>query len=117
MLRLREIREQSGFNQSEVAAELGISRQSYNFYENGKRDPDTLTLQKIADFFGVTIDYLVGRNTSEKPKKKIPKELKKLLDEEEITLNGRMVSPEDKEKMLRIIEALYYDAKEENKRK
>lgn len=50
MLRLREIREQSGFNQSEVAAELGISRQSYNFYENGKRDPDTLTLQKIADF-------------------------------------------------------------------
>ncbi|WP_419077421.1 helix-turn-helix domain-containing protein [Phascolarctobacterium faecium] len=85
--------------------------------------PTVETLSKIAKGTGVSVAYLAALANGddftgdEEPKKKIPKDLKKLLNEEEITLNGRMVSPEDKEKMLRIIEALYYDAKEENKRK
>lgn len=85
--------------------------------------PTVETLSKIAKGTGVSVAYLAALangddfTDNDEPKKKIPKDLKKLLDEEEITLNGRMVSPEDKEKMLRIIEALYYDAKKENKRK
>ena len=43
--------------------------------------------------------------------------MKKILEEEEVTLNGRMVSEEEKEQMLRVLEALYRDAKEKNKRK
>lgn len=115
MLRLREIRESKGITQTAAANDLKLTRQTYSHYENGRRDPDTNTLKAIAKYFNVSVDYLLGADTPSD--KKIPKDLKKLLDEEEITLNGRMVSPEDKEKMLRIIEALYYDAKEENKRK
>lgn len=115
MLRLREIRELKGITQTAAANDLKLTRQTYSHYENGRRDPDTNTLKAIAKYFNVSVDYLLGADATSD--KKIPKDLKKLLDEEEITLNGRMVNPEDKEKMLRIIEALYYDAKEENKRK
>lgn len=61
MLHLRELREKRGLSQADIARALGISRQSYNFYENGKRDPDTNMLKSLADFFGVTSDYIIGR--------------------------------------------------------
>jgi len=110
---LKSLREQHGLSQQDVADKLNIDRTTYVKYESGSSKP-VRKLAEIASLFNVSTDYILG---TEEPKKKIPKDLKKLLDEEEITLNGRMVSPEDKEKMLRIIEALYYDAKEENKRK
>ena len=64
MLRLREIREAKGMSQIEAAKQLNVSRQSYNFYENGKRDPDTQTLQRMAEFFNVSVDYLLGRDAN-----------------------------------------------------
>ena len=63
MLRLRELREYRGLSQAQVAEKLGVSRQSYNFYENGKRDPDTEILKTMADFFEVSLDCLVGRES------------------------------------------------------
>lgn len=68
MLRLREIREAKGMSQVEAAKQLNVSRQAYNFYENGKRDPDTQTLQRIAEFFNVSTDYLLGRCNTPFPK-------------------------------------------------
>ena len=61
MLHLRDLRIKRGLSQADVARELGISRQSYNFYENGKRDPDTAMVKVLAEFFGVSTDYLLGR--------------------------------------------------------
>jgi len=48
-------------SQEEVAKQIGISQRTYSHYENGKREPDHKTLITIADFFDVTIDYLLGR--------------------------------------------------------
>lgn len=86
--------------------------------------PTVETLAKIAKGTGVSVAYLAalanGDNTdniSFQENKKIPKDLKKLLEEEEITLNGRMMSAEDKEKIYKVIEVMYHDAKEQNKRK
>lgn len=62
MLRLKNLRQKMGLSQTDVARALGVSRQSYNFYENGKRDPDTEMLKNIADYFNVSVDYLLGRN-------------------------------------------------------
>lgn len=45
---------------------MNISRQSYNFYESGKRDPDTKMLATLASFFNVTSDYLLGITPSPK---------------------------------------------------
>lgn len=116
MKRLKELRLQCGFTQQQVASAIGKTYQAYSYYENGKRDPDTETLKLLADFFNVSTDYLL-ESSQNVENKKIPKDLKKILEEEDITLNGRMVSEEEKEQMLRILEALYYDAKEKNKRK
>ncbi len=68
--RLRELREARNLSQADIAKALNISRQSYNFYENDKRDPDTQTLKALADFFNVTIDYLLGRDEFERVKNK-----------------------------------------------
>ena len=52
-------------SQALVASELGISQRAYSNYENGTREPDFTTLAKIADHFGVSIDYLLGREQSQ----------------------------------------------------
>ncbi len=59
MIRLRSLREQKGVSQKEIADYINKTPQAYSLYENGKRDPDTLTLKKLADYFHVTIDYLL----------------------------------------------------------
>lgn len=56
--RLRELR--GKMTQKEVAAELSISRASLGFYEEGSRKPDIAVLLKIADFYNVSCDYLLG---------------------------------------------------------
>lgn len=61
MNRLRELRKNKGLTQKEVAQAIGVSAQSYGYYENWINKPDPETLTKLADFFGCTIDYLVGR--------------------------------------------------------
>lgn len=60
MLRLKEARKRSAMTQQQVADSLGISRSSYTNIENGKRDPDTRTLRRLADLFEVSADYLLG---------------------------------------------------------
>lgn len=59
--RLRELRKGKGFTMEKMADELGISSGSISNYENGQRLPDIEVAAKIADYFGVSIDYLIGR--------------------------------------------------------
>lgn len=59
-MRLKELRMRKGLTQKGVAEALNIARNTYNQYETGKRAPDIETLCRIANFFGVSVDYLVG---------------------------------------------------------
>ena len=66
--RLKELRSAVGLNQSEMAEKLGVSVSSYQKYEREKNSimPSIEVLIKIAEFFGVSVDYLLGReNQSE----------------------------------------------------
>lgn len=60
-VRLKELRLQHGFSQEELAEKIGIKRNSYSDWENGKCKPNYEKLEKIADFFGVSLDWLFGR--------------------------------------------------------
>lgn len=60
-LKLKEIRTLKGYSQQEVADRLHCSAISYSRYETGNRSPSYDILVKIADFFDVTVDYLLGR--------------------------------------------------------
>ena len=67
MTNLKALRKKAGVYQSDVANAIGMSVQAYSHYETGRRDPDTKTLQKLADYFGVSVDAVIG-NTDEEPK-------------------------------------------------
>jgi len=62
---LKELRENRHLTKKQVALGVGITDRAYIAYEYGERDVSTDTLCKFADFYGVTTDYLLGR---EKPK-------------------------------------------------
>ncbi len=57
----KELRTSKGYTQEELAKRLKISRSRIGMYETGAREPDFETLEAIADFFNVDIDYLIGR--------------------------------------------------------
>ena len=64
-MNIKDIRMRKGLTQSEVASALGVSSVVYSRYENGKRQPSIDTLIQMADIFGVTVDYLLGRQDIE----------------------------------------------------
>ena len=58
---LKELRSAFGMTQDELAQALGISRSRIGMYELGQREPDFETLEKLADYFNVDYDFLLGR--------------------------------------------------------
>ena len=74
MNNLTLLRKEKGLTQKDVADHLGISRQAYANYEAQNREPDINTLKSLSEFFGVTIDYILGNESSRSKTKgiKIP---------------------------------------------
>ncbi len=60
-MRLKEIRKKRGISQLKLAMDLNMNQNSVSRYESGEREADYATLIKIADYFDVSIDYLLGR--------------------------------------------------------
>ena len=60
--RLKELRNSRRIYQREMADYLGVTTRAYQFYESGGRYPDFQGLLALADYFDVSIDYLVGRS-------------------------------------------------------
>lgn len=64
MPRLSELRKQKGLKQGDLAAFLGVAQSTLSGWENGKFEIDDKNKIKLADFFGVSVDYLLGREVS-----------------------------------------------------
>lgn len=58
---LKKLREKHGLTKRELCEKTGISERAYLTYEFGEREPKISVVQKLADFYGVTTDYLLGR--------------------------------------------------------
>ena len=67
MNRLRELRRAKGLTLKEVGSLVGVAESTMSLYESGKRQPDYEMLQALAEFFGVSTDYLLGRTDVERP--------------------------------------------------
>lgn len=65
--RLRELRNEKGKKQHEVADYLGITRPAYTAYESGNRQPDLATVTKLAEYFNCSTDYLLGKSDDPRP--------------------------------------------------
>ena len=63
--RLKQLRKEKKVTQQDVANYLGITRPAYTAYEKGNRSPDYDLLNKLAKYFNVTTDYLLGSTSNE----------------------------------------------------
>ena len=63
-MRLKEIRKMRGITQLKLAMDLGLNQNSVSRYENGEHEADYRTLISIADYFNVSIDYLLERTNN-----------------------------------------------------
>lgn len=116
--RIRSLRNSRNLSQKLLAEKLKIPNQNLSNYERGFRQPDYETLQKIADFFEVSTDYLLGRtdkkemvfnelpNLSAKEERDIAKDLEKTLEdlensEDALMFDGEPIDEHTKE-MIRI---------------
>ncbi len=59
--RFQMLREERGWKQSDMARQLWVGQSTYSGYETGKIQVPVDTLLKLADIYGVSIDYLLGR--------------------------------------------------------
>lgn len=90
MERLRELRKSKGISLKELGAIVGVAESTMSLYESGKRQPDYETLLKLAEYYGVTVDYLLRGSEEEQ------------LPEELVILNrkARNWSPEKRKQLL-----------------
>jgi len=65
-MKLKEIRESKAISQRQAALALNLSPTVYNRYENGLREPPNIILLSMADYFGVTVDAILGRDEEKK---------------------------------------------------
>ncbi|MCT6891076.1 MAG: helix-turn-helix domain-containing protein [Lactobacillus sp.] len=63
--RIASLRKEKNLSQNATAKKLNISTSTLSMYETGNREPNNEILSKIADFFGVTTDYLLGRKSKD----------------------------------------------------
>jgi putative transcriptional regulator len=66
--RIKEIRDAHGLTQEDLATAIGVSRTTITKYERNERVPDLITLTKITEILGISLDYVCGRKPSVKEK-------------------------------------------------
>lgn len=121
---LKMLRIEHGWTQTELAKLLNVAKGTVSNWENENRFPDKDMLNKIADTFKVSMDYLLGRTDEEKLTIATPNITKKdikdhntfMEDAKALFMNDN-VAEEDLEKIYRDISELYWEAKEINKKK
>lgn len=109
--RLTNLRESRGWSKTYTANKLKLNLPTYANYEYGRREPDLETVERIADLFDVTADYLMGRKSSPNVVIKKPTDLNEALDSV-MSFDGKPLNEHDKKVMINIWKA-YYKSKDE----
>ncbi|ODA41077.1 helix-turn-helix domain-containing protein [Desulfosporosinus sp. BG] len=120
--RLSTLRTSKGLTHQEMADMLGITRQAYSNYEAGKREPDHDTLRRLAEFFMISTDYLLGhdnvKTTPSWATAKDKRDFKKMLEEDDdLMFDGVPIENEDRQRIKDVLTGLFWEAKQMNKRK
>ncbi|MCK8826030.1 helix-turn-helix domain-containing protein [Fuchsiella alkaliacetigena] len=82
--RLKKLIKEHNLLQKDFAKKIGFSKSTVTMWIRGDREPDNKTLRKIADFFNVSVDYLLGRTNQKNPEKANSKIKQALADDPEL---------------------------------
>ena len=100
---IKSLRKRRGLTQSELAEHLNLSQSTIASWENGSRRPDLDFLPKLAQFFGVTVDDLLGRDEETKEKPQAPQ-----TPEARILASGiDKMPPRDRERALNLVKLMF----------
>lgn len=119
--RIKELCDGNGITIDTLCNELGFGTKT--IYKWDKNSPSIDKLQKVAEYFQVSLDYLThGKEyinpTTGKPASALEtKQLEKILEMEDLVFMGAPLTEDDKEKIKHALELAFWDAKEKNKRK
>lgn len=103
--RLKHLRLSKRMTQEALALKLGVSASTVGMYERGQRNPDNEMLIKISKAFSVSVDSLLGiRELSNEATDIITEMKERIMNSDEIMLNGVPMTMEDREKLLDAIE-------------
>ena len=106
MENLKALREAKKITQSKLGEYLGAKKSAISLWESGKRQPDQETLVRIANFFNVTVDYLLGRDSTPAS---VPAQEKNPANDpltEQIMAKARIMNEEELRQLLRIMDAV-----------
>lgn len=121
MNRIRELRTKKGITQTELGKILSVQKAAVSKYELGLTTPSPEILKKLSEYFNVSIDYLLGndRPTASTPAEKMPKDMKKYLEQSEVIFDGDVyhLDDEGREMVRQALKMAFLAAKEANKRK
>lgn len=101
--RMKELREEFGWTQKQLADHAGLSQGGIGSIENGSREPNITTLKAIAKAFGVGVDYLIGFDDY-KQSLNFSNELK--YDEQSLLEFYKLLSPSNKEMIFRVLQSV-----------
>ena len=99
----KNLRIKSGYTQDGLAEALGISRSTVSMYETGNREPDFETLETIADFFNVDMNFLLGKSSTTTMINKNNFEPSYADVEQLIARNGKEYTTEQKMRLIKLL--------------
>ncbi|MDE6200290.1 MAG: helix-turn-helix domain-containing protein [Clostridiales bacterium] len=99
---IKALRIESGLTQTELSAKLNIAQATIACYENGQREPHILSLIAYADYFGCSVDFIVGRSDEygNKTYSETTRKMTEILTDDEIDFINKYRTLSDKQKML-----------------
>ncbi len=112
--RIAALRDRQRWTQEELSKKLGISRAALSHYEKNRREPDYDTLNKLADVFQVSIDYLMGRTND--PERLLDADVREFSDRLELsdeailekfslTIDGRKLTKDEAKRFIAFVRA------------
>lgn len=105
--KLRYLREHQEYTQVDVAQKLGIGQTTYNRYERGLYEPNYETLKRIANFFQVSIDYLLDNDEVLLSDAETVVDLGHFLLHGKYTIHSRFPKETDRKMLDNIVKAIY----------
>lgn len=117
--KIKKLRQSKGLTQTDLGKILGVEKSTISMYENDKSRPDDTIKLKIADYFDVTVDYLLGKSYDPKLSRKdeidIAKQIEKINDSlentEDLMFHGEILDDETRELLKKSLENTIYFSK------